>query len=56
MKVYIIAIASGLYMYPAHEKVYKQLGPAQKKCDQLNKERSPENQVSVLYANNWQKV
>lgn len=55
MKVYIIAITSGQYMYSVHDKVYKSKNVAQKKCDQLNKERSPENQASVLYANNWQK-
>jgi len=55
MKVYIVAITSGQYMYLAYEKVYKSKGSAQKKCDQLNKDRSADNQVSVLYANNWQK-
>jgi len=42
-------------MVPAHEKVYKSLEPAQKKCDQLNKEHPLDKQLVVLCANNWHK-
>lgn len=55
MKVYIIATLHGPYMVPAHDKVYKSKGPAQKKCDQMNEERQESNKAVVLCADNWHK-
>ena len=52
MKVYIVAITSGAYMYAVHPKFYKNKKIAQKKCDELNLMESTAS-YAVLCADNW---
>lgn len=54
MRVYIVAITSGTYMYSVHPKIYKNKKLAQKKCDELNLSEGSEK-YAVLCADNWYK-
>lgn len=56
MKVYIVAITSGQYMFPVgNGKLYKSKSAANKFCDQYNQKLpvATESKARVLVADNW---
>ncbi len=56
MKVYIVAITSGQYMFPVgNGKLYKSKSAAKKFCDQYNQKLpvATESKAKVLVADNW---
>lgn len=56
MKVYIVAITSGQYMFPVgNGKLYKSKSAAKKFCDQYNQKIpvATESKAKVLVADNW---
>ena len=53
MKVYIIALIDGKYMFPVYDKVFKSKRAAVKKCEELSKDIK--GTYHVLMANNWHK-
>lgn len=56
MKVYIVAITNGQYMFPVGDgKLYKSKSAAKKFCDQYNQKLpvATESKARVLVADNW---
>lgn len=56
MKVYIVAITTGQYMFPVGDgKLYKSKSAANKFCDQYNQKLpvATESKAKVLVADNW---
>lgn len=56
MKIYIVAITTGQYMFPVGDgKLYKSKSAANKFCDQYNQKLpvATESKARVLVADNW---
>ena len=54
-KVYIIAHTHGEYMFLVSKKVYRNLGSANKRLEEL-KENYTEDELKILVADNWHEL